>query len=75
MQPAPAECRECKILEGRYRADLKVYIQSVKKLGLPLGNEGFEETYSAADLAKRAFEAARDALRDHRNTCPCARLY
>src|SRR5581483_1125419 len=35
MQPAPAKCRERTVLEGRYRADFKVYVAAVRSLESP----------------------------------------
>jgi hypothetical protein len=75
MQPSPAtECQERKILEGRYRADFKVYTSAVHTLEESLGTEDFKQNYQNADLAKRAFDRARDALESHIATHGCSSL-
>ena len=73
MQPAPAPCQERKILEGRYRADLKAYQSAVKALEHLLDKKDFKQTYQNAELARRAFEQARDALEVHIATHGCSR--
>ena len=74
MQPAPAECQERKILEGRYRADLEVYQSAVKALEHLLDKKDFPQTYQNAELAKRTFEQAREALEIHIATHGCSPL-
>jgi hypothetical protein len=74
MQPAPAECSERKILEGRHRADLKVYLAAVKGLEHPLDTNSFNQTYQNAELAKRAFEKAREVLDAHTAMHGCSML-
>jgi len=75
MQPAlVTECQERKILEGRYRADFKVYTSAVRGLEESLGREDFSERYQNADLAKRSFERAREALEHHVATHGCSSL-
>jgi hypothetical protein len=73
MQPAPAECQERKILQGRYEADLKVYLSAVRSLEQPFNPKEFRQAYQNADLAKRAFENARDALNAHLAIHGCGR--
>jgi len=72
MQPAPAECQERKILEGRYHADFKVYVAVVRSLEQALNTEDFNQIYQNAELAKRAFEKARDDLEVHISTHVCS---
>jgi len=72
MQPAPAACQERKILEGRYHADFKVYAAVVRSLEQALSTEHFNQIYQNAELAKRAFEKAREALEIHIATHGCS---
>ena len=74
MQPAPAECQERKILEARYHADFKVYVGVVRALEQALSTEDFNQIYQNAELAKRAFETARDALEAHVASHGCSIL-
>ena len=64
MQPAPQLCKEREILEGRHRADLKIYLDAVGRLERSLGEE-FERAYSYAERARLACEESRMALYEH----------
>ena len=64
MEPAPEFCRERKILDGRHRADLKIYLDAVGRLELSVGGE-FERAYAYAERARLACEQSRIALDDH----------
>jgi hypothetical protein len=70
MQPAPQFCKERKILEGRHRADLKIYLDAVGRLERSLGEE-FERAYRYAERARLACEESRIALQDHITTHRC----
>ena len=66
-----AECQERKILEGRCRADLEVYLSAVNNLGTLLATQEFHQAYENAELAKRAYEQAREALDLHMAVHEC----
>jgi hypothetical protein len=61
----PGRMPRAEVLEGRYRADFKVYLAAVRSLEHPLRKEEFHEIYQNAELAKRAFENARETLDAH----------
>ena len=65
MQFGRSECRERTVLEGRARANLKVYIEAVGVLDTAMPPEEFEQTYENAERSKRMFEESRDALKLH----------
>jgi Spy/CpxP family protein refolding chaperone len=75
VQPALAtECQERKILEGRYRADRRVYLSAVRDLHEHLNKAEFDQAYANAERAKVAFESSRDALDVHMQVHGCAPL-
>jgi hypothetical protein len=61
MQPAPVECREREILEGRARADLKVYILTVESLKEPMPQQQFENIYDNSEAARVFYEQSTKA--------------
>jgi hypothetical protein len=64
MQPAPARCREREILEARYHADVRVYLNAAYRLD-SCSREDFDVVYEDAERAKLAFENARARLNQH----------
>jgi hypothetical protein len=76
MQPAPAQCQERRILEERFRANLKVYfaaVRTLEKLALESHayKKDFEQAYEDADRAKTEFEAASEELSVHMDVHGC----
>ena len=61
--PAPP-CQEHQILHGRFRADLRVYVEITRRLE-SCQQKDFEMTYEAAEMARLAFLRAREALDVH----------
>jgi hypothetical protein len=59
------ECAERKILQGRERADRRIYVSMVAELNNPLSTKDFREAYARAERARLAYEDARDALEVH----------
>ena len=57
-------CRERDVLRGRFRADLRVYIDSATRLE-KAGQEEFGATYENAERARVAFLRSRCALDTH----------
>ena len=57
-------CEEREILSGRFRADLKVYIDATERLEHAT-QEGFDSVYKDAEYARLAFERSRAALSAH----------
>lgn len=57
-------CKERDILEGRHRADLRIYLDAVGRLERSLGEE-FERAYRYAERARLAYEEARITLSEH----------
>jgi hypothetical protein len=64
MQPAPARCSEREILEARYHADVRVYLDAVYRLD-SCSREDFNVVWEDAKRARTAFENARSALNKH----------
>jgi hypothetical protein len=64
MQAAPARCRELEILQARYRADLKAYIDATARLE-PCPLEDWDQALVYADRARAAFGNARAVLNIH----------
>jgi hypothetical protein len=64
MQPAPARCTERKILEARYHADVRVYLDAVYRLD-SCSRAYFNVVWEDAGRARLAFENARAALNKH----------
>jgi len=71
MQRAPG-CKEHQILQGRLRADTKVYIDATRRLE-SCKPEEFEKTYQAAESARIAFLKAREVLNAHVSAHKCKR--
>lgn len=75
MQPVAAPCPERKILEGRLRADAKVYADAVRRLDEATesgrSREEFDRTWKDAEGARMAFERARVALNHHVSAHGC----
>ena len=69
MQPAPA-CKEQEILKARHRADLKVYIDAIARLG-PCKSDDFEQALDRVERARLALENARNALNSHISSHGC----
>jgi len=65
MQPAPFECKERTVLEGRAQANLRVYILAVGTLGAMMNPKEFEQTYENAERSKWMYEQSRDDLKLH----------
>jgi hypothetical protein len=63
MQPAP-RCEERYVLQGRLRADTRVYIDATRRLD-SCEPKDFEKTYEAAESARIAFLNARQAFNTH----------
>jgi hypothetical protein len=63
VQPA-ASCMERDILRGRYRADLRVYIDAASRLE-KASQEDFDIIYDEAERARTAWEQARERLNTH----------
>jgi hypothetical protein len=58
------QCQERYILQGRLRADAKVYIDANRRLE-SCKPEDFKKTYEAAESARIAFLRAQEALNAH----------
>jgi hypothetical protein len=71
MQCIP-KCREHQVLQGRLRADTKVYVVVTRRLE-SCKSEDFEQTYQAAASARLAFLKAREALKVHIAVHKCER--
>jgi hypothetical protein len=59
-----ASCRECEVLKGRYRADLRVYIDATTRLE-QCSPEDFKRTYDDAERARSSWERSRQAMNAH----------
>ena len=70
-QAAP-KCRQHEILWGRLQADTKVYAEVTRRLE-SCKPEDFEQTYRAAESARRAFLKARERLNIHLALHGCER--
>ena len=71
MQPKPVpDCKTHEILKGRMRADLRVYRDAVNVLDQNSG-AGFEKAHKRAELARIAYEAARERFNAHVSTHRC----
>ena len=57
-------CEEREILRGRFRADLRVYIDSAARLEQAIREE-FDSIYKDAERARLAFERSHAALSSH----------
>jgi hypothetical protein len=62
--PSEAGCKERWVLNERYRADLRVYIDATASLD-GLNGKNFEAAYKRAERAKAMFEKSRIALQEH----------
>jgi hypothetical protein len=63
IQPA-SSCRECEVLRGRYRADLRVYIDAASRLETCTPAE-FKRTYDDAERARSSWERSRRLMNAH----------
>jgi hypothetical protein len=63
-------CEEHVILRGRFRADLRVYIDSAVRLERATGEE-FDGIYKDAEYARLAFERSRATLSSHITVHDC----
>jgi len=71
MQPKPVlDCKTHEMLKGRMRADLRVYRDSVDALEEHSG-EGFEKAHKRAEIARIAYQAARDRFNMHVSSHRC----
>ena len=75
MQPKQApDCRTHEMLKERMRADLRVYRDAVDALDEHSG-EGFEKAHRLAEIARIAYEAARDRFSAHVSSHRCEVRY
>jgi hypothetical protein len=75
MQPKQAlECKTHEMLKERMRADLRVYRDAVDALEENTG-EGFEKAHHLAEIARIAYEAARDRFNAHVTSHRCEVRY
>lgn len=75
MQPRQAlECKTHEMLKERMRADLRVYRDAVNALEEHTG-EGFEKSHHLAEIARIAYEAARDRFNAHVSSHRCEVRY
>jgi hypothetical protein len=58
------QCEDRHILEGRFHADLRVYVDCANNLQDLLGAE-FDSGYQRAEYARLAFERSRSILNEH----------
>jgi hypothetical protein len=73
----PKEALECKtheILKARMRADLRVYKEAVDALEESAGG-GFEKAHRLAEIARIAYEAARNRFNAHVSSHRCEVRY
>lgn len=65
MQPKEAlDCKTHEMLKARMRADLRVYREAVDALVEHTGR-GFEKAHKLAEIARIAYEAARNRFNAH----------
>ena len=64
MQPALAGCRERQILESRFRADVKLYLDLVNRLD-PDSAKDFDTFYEAVATARLEVRDSLSALNAH----------
>jgi hypothetical protein len=67
---ASNDCKDQQILRERYRADLRVYIDTTAALDRA-SEKRFAAAYKRAERAKFAFEASRLALQKHMDEHGC----
>jgi hypothetical protein len=70
-KPAP-RCQEHLLLHGRFRADMRVYVEVTRRLE-SCQQKDFEKTYEAAEMARLAFLRAREELAAHIAAHQCDR--
>lgn len=58
-------CSDRELLETRYRADLRVYLDAARRLDSALLSPDFSAAQEHANQARRAFEDARSRLKLH----------
>ena len=61
----PEDCFTRRLLQERYTADFKVYIEAMHQLDELVGMEAFREAMERADHARLTFERSRDLLDQH----------
>jgi len=59
-----SQCQERQLLHGRFRADMRVYVEVTGRLESCQPRD-FEKTSEAAEMARLAFLRAREALDVH----------
>jgi hypothetical protein len=75
MQPQQAlECRTHEMLKARMRADLRVYKDAVDALESST-TKGFDKAHKLAEIARVAYEAARDRFNAHVSSHRCEVRY
>jgi len=67
------DCKTHRILKERMRADLRVYREAVDALGAP--TKDFEKVQKLAEMARTAYEAARDRFNAHVSSHKCEVRY
>ena len=68
------DCKTHVMLKERMRADLRVYRDAVNALEENKG-EGFEKAHKLAEIARSAYEAARDRFNAHMSSHRCEVRY
>jgi hypothetical protein len=75
MQPKEAlDCKTHEMLEARLRADLRVYRDAVNALEANRGT-GFQKAHKLAEIARIAYEAARETFNVHVSSHRCEVRY
>jgi len=75
MQPKEVlDCKTHEMLKARMRADLRVYREAVDALVEHTGR-GFEKAHKLAEIARIAYEAARNRFNDHVSSHRCEVRY
>jgi hypothetical protein len=75
LQPKEAiDCKTHVMLKERMRADLRVYRDAVDALEENTG-DGFDKAHKLAEIARIAYEAARDRFNAHTSSHRCEVRY
>ena len=75
MQPKQSpDCKTNEMLKARMRADLRVYRDAVDALEEHTG-KGFEKAHKLAEIARIAYQAARDRFETHVSSHRCETRY
>jgi hypothetical protein len=73
MVPREAiDCKTHRMLKDRFRADLRVYQEAVAALGT---TPDFAKAQELAEIARTAYEAARDRFNAHVSSHKCEACY